>query len=186
MLLLYDDVGIVVSPRRFHTLYESEIIVITVGVVGVGHHVAGEDVDGESLPADARPSHALLHEDLSVKVPEASAEGEGAELCPLDGVPGQDGESAALQGQEVAGTARVEALEVCDEGDGAADCLVVGPVPDLLKQDDVVIGEGDDFLEGAEASGTVLRPRPTQAPRVEIQDFEDMLHCKKRKNTWRN
>ena len=142
--------------------------------------MAREHIHAQPLPPNPRPAHALLHEDLPVKVPEAAAEGERSELDLLDGVPRQDGEARALQGQEVPRAAGVEALEVGDVGDGAPDCLVVGAVPDFLEQDYVVVGEGDDVLEGPEAGRPVLGPGPAQTPGVEIEDFEDLFHCKPR------
>lgn len=94
--------------------------------------MAGEDVDGQPVPLDARLAHALLHEDLAVEVPEGAAERERLELDVLDGVARQDDEAGALDRQEHAGAPRVERVVVGDVGRGAAERLVVRAVPDLL------------------------------------------------------
>ena len=132
----------------------------------------GEDVHRQASPPHSGPADALPHEHFAVKVPEGASMGKGLEFGGLDGVFAEDDESRAAERQHVSAAVLIEHLEVRGVGHGLGQEGVIGPVPDLLQQDYVIVADGDDLLEGLDSTRFVFRPRPTQAPGVQVKHFQ--------------
>ena len=108
--------------------------------------MGGEHIHRPPLPQYPRHPHPFSHKDLPIEAPEAAAVGEGDEADLGDGVPGEDGEPGAAEGQEEAGAPEVDALVVGDVGHGGGNDVVVLAIPDLLKSDMMgVLKDGDGF-----------------------------------------
>lgn len=73
------------------------MVVVAVGVVGVGHQVGGEQVDGEVVPPNSGSAEAFLDENLAVKTPEGAPDTKGGELNGLERVSTEDGEAGTSQ-----------------------------------------------------------------------------------------